>query len=46
LRALEYGVKIKAIKASTASIGVDTMGDLERVRLLMEVSSFEFQVSS
>jgi 3-deoxy-manno-octulosonate cytidylyltransferase (CMP-KDO synthetase) len=46
LRALEHGVKIKAIKASTASIGVDTMGDLERVRLLMEVSSFKFQVSS
>ncbi|HKO42305.1 MAG TPA: 3-deoxy-manno-octulosonate cytidylyltransferase [Pyrinomonadaceae bacterium] len=32
LRALEHGVKIKAIKASTASIGVDTAEDLERVR--------------
>ena len=32
LRALEHGVKIKAIKASTASIGVDTPEDLERVR--------------
>jgi 3-deoxy-manno-octulosonate cytidylyltransferase (CMP-KDO synthetase) len=44
LRALEHGVKIKVIKASTSSIGVDTIKDLERVRGL--VSSFEFQVSS
>ena len=41
LRALEHGVKIKAIKASTASIGVDTAEDLERVR-----QGFEFRVSS
>ena len=34
LRALEHGVKIKAIKASAASIGVDTAQDLERVRKL------------
>ncbi len=47
LRALEHGVKIIAIKASTSSIGVDTIGDLERVRAVMKgVSSFEFQVSS
>ena len=46
LRALEHGVKIKAIKASTPSIGVDTVDDLERVRALKEVSSFKFQVSS
>jgi len=47
LRALEHGVKIKAIKASTASIGVDTMADLERVREMIQgVSSFEFRVSS
>jgi 3-deoxy-manno-octulosonate cytidylyltransferase (CMP-KDO synthetase) len=47
LRALEHGVKIKAIKASTPSIGVDTMNDLERVRRMMkEVSSSKFQVSS
>ncbi len=32
LRALEHGVKIKAIEASTPSIGVDTREDLERVR--------------
>src|SRR6185436_14319807 len=44
LRALEHGVKIKVIQASTSSIGVDTLGDLERVR--NEVSSFEFRVSS
>ena len=36
LRALEHGVKIKAIKASTSSIGVDTMEDLERVRAIVE----------
>jgi 3-deoxy-manno-octulosonate cytidylyltransferase (CMP-KDO synthetase) len=47
LRALEHGVKIKAIEASTHSIGVDTIEDLERVRGMMkEVSSFKFQVSS
>jgi 3-deoxy-manno-octulosonate cytidylyltransferase (CMP-KDO synthetase) len=40
LRALEHGVRIKAIEASTASIGVDTLRDLERVR-----NSFKFQVS-
>jgi 3-deoxy-manno-octulosonate cytidylyltransferase (CMP-KDO synthetase) len=32
LRALEHGVRIKVIKASTPSIGVDTPADLERVR--------------
>jgi len=36
LRALEHGVKIKAIKAISASIGVDTMEDLKQVRLLVE----------
>jgi 3-deoxy-manno-octulosonate cytidylyltransferase (CMP-KDO synthetase) len=46
LRALEHGVKIKTIKASASSIGVDTMEDLQRVRSLMEVSSSEFRVSS
>lgn len=44
LRALEHGVEIRAIKASASSIGVDTIGDLERVRRL--VSSSEFRVSS
>jgi 3-deoxy-manno-octulosonate cytidylyltransferase (CMP-KDO synthetase) len=44
LRALERGVKIKVIKASTSSIGVDTMEDLERVRSIVE--GFEFRVPS
>ncbi len=44
LRALEHGVKIKAIEASTRSIGVDTQEDLERVREIMENESFEFRV--
>jgi 3-deoxy-manno-octulosonate cytidylyltransferase (CMP-KDO synthetase) len=44
LRALEHGMKIRAIKASSSSIGVDTMADLERVR--GEVSSFECRVPS
>ena len=44
LRALEHGVKIKAIKASSASIGVDRLEDLRRVREI--VSSSEFRVSS
>lgn len=35
LRALENGVRIKAIEASTSSIGVDTAQDLERVRLIV-----------
>lgn len=34
LRALEHGVKIKAIKASAKSIGVDTAEDLERVKTM------------
>jgi 3-deoxy-manno-octulosonate cytidylyltransferase (CMP-KDO synthetase) len=46
LRALEHGVKIRAIQASSSSIGVDTMADLEKVRAIMNgVSSFKFQVS-
>jgi 3-deoxy-manno-octulosonate cytidylyltransferase (CMP-KDO synthetase) len=44
LRALEHGVKIKAIKASTGSIGVDTVQDLERVRAIVERE--ESQVSA
>jgi 3-deoxy-manno-octulosonate cytidylyltransferase (CMP-KDO synthetase) len=46
LRALERGVKIKAIQASTSSIGVDTIEDLERVRksLEFEVSSLEYKL--
>ena len=39
LRALEHGVKIKAIKASSASVGVDTLEDLERVRTMFRVQA-------
>jgi 3-deoxy-manno-octulosonate cytidylyltransferase (CMP-KDO synthetase) len=35
LRALENGIRIKAIKTTHATIGVDTREDLERVRALM-----------
>jgi 3-deoxy-manno-octulosonate cytidylyltransferase (CMP-KDO synthetase) len=38
LRALERGVKIKVVEACTASTGVDTVEDLERVRTLIETS--------
>jgi 3-deoxy-manno-octulosonate cytidylyltransferase (CMP-KDO synthetase) len=36
LRALERGVRIKVVAAASASIGVDTFADLERVRALMD----------
>ena len=39
LRALEHGVKIKAIKACGSSIGVDTMEDLERVKTMFRVQA-------
>ncbi len=35
LRALDRGVKIKVVEAASPSIGVDTMGDLERVRAIV-----------
>jgi 3-deoxy-manno-octulosonate cytidylyltransferase (CMP-KDO synthetase) len=35
LRALEHGIRIKAIETTCATIGVDTREDLERVRALM-----------
>jgi 3-deoxy-manno-octulosonate cytidylyltransferase (CMP-KDO synthetase) len=43
LRALEHGVKIKAIKASTPSIGVDTIEDLERVRSIVEEEAYSLE---
>jgi 3-deoxy-manno-octulosonate cytidylyltransferase (CMP-KDO synthetase) len=46
LRALAHGVEIKAIEASSRSIGVDTEEDLERVRRMVEKGGFEFGVSS
>jgi 3-deoxy-manno-octulosonate cytidylyltransferase (CMP-KDO synthetase) len=36
LRALAHGVEIRAIEASSRSIGVDTRADLERVRSIVE----------
>jgi 3-deoxy-manno-octulosonate cytidylyltransferase (CMP-KDO synthetase) len=39
LRALEHGAIIKVIEASTPSIGVDTVADLERVRAILEAGS-------
>lgn len=44
LRALERGVKIKAIEASAPSIGVDTREDLERVRASLQKEHLEFVV--
>jgi 3-deoxy-manno-octulosonate cytidylyltransferase (CMP-KDO synthetase) len=44
LRALERGVKIKAIEASAPSIGVDTREDLERVRASIQKKHLEFAV--
>jgi len=35
LRALEHGIRIKAIETTYDSIGVDTPEDLEQVRRLM-----------
>ena len=35
LRALEYGIRIKAVKTAYQTIGVDTREDLERVRALL-----------
>ena len=39
LRALEYGIRIKAIESAHETIGVDTREDLERVRHLIEQRS-------
>ena len=35
LRALEHGIRIKAVETAYDSIGVDTPGDLEQVRRLL-----------
>ncbi len=39
LRALEHGIRIKAIETACESIGVDTPDDLERVRRLIPAAS-------
>jgi 3-deoxy-D-manno-octulosonate cytidylyltransferase len=44
LRALEHGVEIRVIQASTPSTGVDTAQDLERVRELVREGKFETPV--
>ena len=41
LRALEHGVKIKLIQASTSSVGVDTQEDLDKVRAMIEEGKFK-----
>jgi 3-deoxy-manno-octulosonate cytidylyltransferase (CMP-KDO synthetase) len=41
LRALEHGIKIRVIQASTTSIGVDSPDDLEKVRALVNEGKFE-----
>ena len=37
LRALENGVKIKVVEVEESSIGVDTIEDFERVKMLLGV---------
>jgi 3-deoxy-manno-octulosonate cytidylyltransferase (CMP-KDO synthetase) len=44
LRALEHDVKIKAIEASSPSVGVDTKEDLERVRTSIQKEHLQFAV--
>jgi 3-deoxy-manno-octulosonate cytidylyltransferase (CMP-KDO synthetase) len=39
LRALEFGIRIKALETMHDSIGVDTAEDLERVRRLVTVGT-------
>jgi len=41
LRALEHGVKIRAIEASKSSTGVDTSEDLAKVRALVDEGTFD-----
>lgn len=45
LRAIEHGVKVRAIEASSRSIGVDTPEDLDRVRVIVEKERFGLGVS-
>lgn len=43
LRALAHGVEIRAIEASSRSIGVDSAEDLERVRSLVEEEAWSLE---
>jgi len=45
LRALEHGIKIKAIEASSPSTGVDTLEDLQRVRELVQSGRVSLSVA-
>ena len=42
LRALEHGIRIKALETQYDSVGVDTPADLDRVRQMAEGLSFAF----
>jgi 3-deoxy-manno-octulosonate cytidylyltransferase (CMP-KDO synthetase) len=44
LRALEHGIRIKAVETRHVSIGVDTPDDLERARRLVEQRSAELDL--
>ena len=44
LRALEHGIRIKAIETTYDSIGVDTPGDLERVRASLRTADLQAPV--
>ena len=46
LRAMEHGVLIRVIQASSSSIGVDTREDLQRVRELINEGKFEASTAS
>jgi 3-deoxy-manno-octulosonate cytidylyltransferase (CMP-KDO synthetase) len=46
LRALEYGIRIKAVETAFDSIGVDTPEDLERVRTLLSTRETPEPVSA
>jgi len=43
LRALAHGVEIKAIEASSRSVGVDTEEDLRRVRAIVEEEEYSLE---
>jgi 3-deoxy-manno-octulosonate cytidylyltransferase (CMP-KDO synthetase) len=46
LRALEYGIRIKAVETAFDSIGVDTPEDLERVRSMLSTAQSDEPVSA
>jgi 3-deoxy-manno-octulosonate cytidylyltransferase (CMP-KDO synthetase) len=46
LRALEHGIRIKAVETSHQSVGVDTPDDLERVRRLVPAAKTRGQESA